>query len=85
VGRRRCTICVRPDRGEIDRLLAAGGSPTRLARRFKASKDAMRRHSLNHLGGLLELALRGEYGGDVSGIRSVVVTSRIGSGDANKC
>jgi hypothetical protein len=85
VGRKACTICAHPDRREIDELLAGGGSPTRLARRFKASKDAMRRHASNHLGWLLELALRGEYHGEISGIRSLVITTRTEPGGANKC
>lgn len=82
---RPCTICQHHDREEIDCQLAAGGSPTRLARRYRASKDAMRRHAANHLGGLLGRALRGEYQGDVSGIRSMTITTRTASGEGNKC
>ncbi len=85
MGRRRCTICAHPDRREIDELLAAGGSPTRIARRFKASKDAMRRHrGSGHLGYLVGLALKGEYHGEISGIRSLVFTTRTEAVDANK-
>lgn len=81
---RICTICAHPDREEIDRLLAAGASPTKTARRFRASKDAMRRHGLNHLGRLVELALKGEYHGSIIGIRSLVTVSRTGPGDDDK-
>lgn len=84
VGRRACTICAHPDRREMDELLAAGGSPTRLARRFRASKDALRRHAANHLGYLVELSLKGEYDGSIAGVRSVAISSRTGPGDVDK-
>lgn len=82
---RICHICAHPDREEIDCQLAAGASPTKTARQYRTSKDSMRRHAANHLGDLLGRALKGEYQGDVSGIRSMTVTTRTPSGDANKC
>ncbi len=86
MGGRVCSICAHPDRREIDKLLAAGGSPTCLARRFRASKDAMRRHkAVGHLGYLVGLALKGEYHGSIAGIRSLTITTRVGPGDTNKC
>lgn len=82
---RICHICAHPNREEIDRELAAGGSPTRIARRYRASKDSMRRHATNHLGDLLGLALKGEYQGDVSGVQSMTITTRFPSKEGNKC
>ena len=45
----------------------------------------MRRHAANHLGHLVELALKGEYHGSIVGIRSMSISSRIGPEDVDKC
>lgn len=46
----------------------------------------MRYHrSDGHLGYLVGLALKGEYHGDIGGIRSLTITTRFGPGEANKC
>jgi len=47
---RRCTVCVHPDRGAIDRTLAAEpASNRRIAAQFAVSEQAVRRHRAEHL------------------------------------
>lgn len=83
-GRRKCITCAHPDRKEIDRQLAAGASPTKIARQYRTSRDSMRRHALNHLGYLVELALKGEYHGSILGVRSLTITTRTPAADDEK-
>lgn len=72
MGRKKCMTCMHPERVAIDLELAAGASPTKLARKYgQTSPDSVRKHAVNHLGWLLEAALRGDYDGDTSRIRSV--------------
>lgn len=49
-----CTICTHPEREVIDAIVArvdtgAAGSYSALARRYKVSRDALKRHRDNHL------------------------------------
>lgn len=71
-----CTVCVHPEREEIDRRLAAGeGSFAGIARQYKLGKDAVRRHAGRHLAYLLAPGPNGELA-DVSGLRSITVSVR---------
>lgn len=81
---RPCPLCQHPDREQIDQELAAGASPTKIGRHYGASRNAMRNHRDNHLGDLLARALRGDYQGDISGIRSLTITTWEPAGDAEK-
>jgi hypothetical protein len=47
---RPCTICIRNDRGEIDRALVAGEPNRAIARRLgDVTKDSLARHAESHL------------------------------------
>ena len=46
---RVCTVCTSPNRDRIDSELAGGDSLPAIARRHRASTDALRRHKQNHL------------------------------------
>lgn len=64
---RKCTVCLRPDRQEIDKAsLQYGSSLREVAERFGISYSAMARHCENHLPQLMRKALqerkaRGEH------------------------
>src|SRR5688500_20223875 len=45
----RCTVCHDPRQAEVDRALGLGTSDHEVARRFGLTRDAVRRHRLNHL------------------------------------
>src|SRR5688572_1914534 len=45
----RCTVCHDPRQPEVDRALGLGTSDHKVARRFSLTRDAVRRHRLNHL------------------------------------
>jgi hypothetical protein len=47
--RRPCTICEHPERARLDYLVARGEAIAPLAKKFKVSSDALRRHALNHI------------------------------------
>jgi hypothetical protein len=82
---RICPICVHPNREEIECQLAAGVVPTGLARRYRLSVCSMKNHKANNMGEILGRALRGEYEGDISHIRSITITTRITGGAVDKC
>ncbi|NLF78723.1 MAG: helix-turn-helix domain-containing protein [Chloroflexi bacterium] len=46
---RACTVCIHPERDEIDKALAAGDSLSEVERRFGVSPSAASRHARNHL------------------------------------
>jgi hypothetical protein len=47
---RACSICARPDAGEVAVQLASGRSVRSVAAEFGLSDDALGRHAKNHLG-----------------------------------
>lgn len=65
---RPCTVCIHPDRAQIDARLVAGESRRALAREFGVHHSAMDRHYANHV----EDSMRDAYdrltgGGDADG------------------
>src|SRR5689334_4948778 len=48
--KRRCTVCIHPERAAIDRLLASGGASQRaIADRFQVGRNALARHHERHV------------------------------------
>lgn len=72
---RPCTVCVHPERREIDLRLGAGVPNAEIAQRHRLSRDAVKRHKANHLAYLLAPGPGRELA-DVSGLRSISVTTR---------
>jgi hypothetical protein len=59
---RHCTVCVSPRRAQIDAVLAGGESLPAVARQYKVSPDALRRHRSAHLSpALIKVAIE-KYG-----------------------
>jgi hypothetical protein len=54
---KKCTICVHPDRPQIDLAVATGLSMRVIAERFKVSRDAVWRHRQSHLSVEIRAAL----------------------------
>ena len=50
---RHCTCCVHPERDSIDAALVCGDSVRTIGARFGVSRDAVYRHSRNHLSAAL--------------------------------
>lgn len=50
---RTCTVCVHPEREQVDELLVAGFSNRRIAAQFQLTEQALRRHKGTHLPKLL--------------------------------
>lgn len=46
---KRCTICVHPQRAEIEKALLGGRPAVHIAREFSVGRDALRRHAAAHL------------------------------------
>lgn len=61
---RICTICTSPRRSAVDAALAGGESPPAVARRYKLSPDALRRHRDAHLSPALARVAVERYGAD---------------------
>ncbi len=59
---RPCTICVSPRRSRVDAELVGGESLAAVARRFKLSRDALRRHREAHLSPALAAIAIEKYG-----------------------
>lgn len=59
---RTCTICTSPRRNAVDAQLAGGDSLAAIARRFKLSSDALRRHKMAHLSPALAMVAVERYG-----------------------
>lgn len=59
---RTCTVCTSPRRSRVDSELAGGESPAAVARRYRLSEDALRRHKVNHLSPALAKVAVERYG-----------------------
>ena len=46
---RRCTICIHPERHEIDKALVAGRTYRAIAEKYRTSKTSLFRHKHDHL------------------------------------
>lgn len=53
---RPCTLCIHPQKDEIDAALVAGEPKASIARRFAVSRDSAERHASAHLPAALEKA-----------------------------
>jgi hypothetical protein len=57
---RRCTVCMHPNRHEIDVAIARGDSYAMIANRFGISWQSVRRHAITHLTKTVQDAVRAE-------------------------
>ena len=82
----RCSVCQHPERESIDRELASGAvGPVALGRRYGLNRRSLSYHRERHLLYLVEASLKGEYRGDISGVQSMAITTRIAGGDVGTC
>jgi hypothetical protein len=57
---RECTVCVHPEKGDIDEALVGGASNRSLASLYDVSEASVRRHKANHLPAKLVMAQAAE-------------------------
>lgn len=76
---RVCSVCSSPRRDRIDSELAGGESPAAIARRFRVSEDALRRHKSNHLSPALARVAVERYGQETARTAFESVVDRVES------
>lgn len=69
---RECTICTHKDRNAIDQAIVAGESKRAIARQYRISKDAVRRHAKGHLPAALVKAKEAEEMADADDLLAQV-------------
>jgi hypothetical protein len=76
---RHCTICTSPRRSAVDAQLAGGESLAAVAKRYKLSPDALRRHREGHLSPALAAVAVERYGAESAAAAFDQTTARIES------